>query len=247
MRKSETERALLADLQPINLLEAAQAIGEESLPRLCVGGIGGVAFLLSGGAFACVAFYEELTSRGYLLRTVAQGFVGRRIGAALALWLGVAVSSLLFALGHANNPNATFGSTVNIVFAGVVLALPYVLTGRLAASIGFHATWNYFQSTVYGFPTSGFEATTSALRIAQGGPVVWTGGLFGPEAGILGLLALAAGAAAILYRERRRNGRVAVCAALVIPAGRALGAPPDATLTAGTPGSPAEHPAAPAS
>jgi len=57
LRKSETERALLADLRPINLLEAAQAIGEESLLRRCVGGIGEVAFLLSGGAFACVAIW----------------------------------------------------------------------------------------------------------------------------------------------------------------------------------------------
>jgi membrane protease YdiL (CAAX protease family) len=202
------------------------------------------AALRMAGVFACVGFYEELASRGYLLRTLAQGFLGRRIGPSLAIGLGTLVSSLFFASGHADNPNATAVSTVNIVFAGMILALPYVLTGRLATSIGFHATWNYFQSTVYGFPTSGFEATAAALRIAQGGPPAWTGGLFGPEAGILGLMALVAGAAAILLREGWRNGRVTVCAALVVPA---LGAPADAVLTAGTPESPSAHPAAPAS
>jgi membrane protease YdiL (CAAX protease family) len=202
------------------------------------------AALRMAGVFACVGFYEELASRGYLLRTIAQGFVGRRIGPSLAVGLGTLVSSLFFASGHADNPNATVVSTVNIAFAGIVLALPYVLTGRLATSIGFHLTWNYFQSTVYGFPTSGFEATAAALRIAQGGPAAWTGGLFGPEAGILGLLALLVGTGAIVWRERRRDGRVTVCAALVIPS---AGPPVDAVLTAGTPGSPSAHPAAPAS
>ena len=175
----------------------------------------GGAALRMAGVFACVAFYEELVSRGYLLRTLAQGFVGRRLRARGALAIAVALSSLVFALGHVNNPNASVVSTVNIVFAGIVLALPYVLTGRLAAPIGFHATWNFFQSTVYGFPTSGFVTPASALQIAQGGPSEWTGGAFGPEAGIVGIVALALGVAAILGRERRRSGRVTVCTALV--------------------------------
>jgi membrane protease YdiL (CAAX protease family) len=173
------------------------------------------AFLRMAGVFACVGFYEELVDRGYLLRTMAQGFAGRRVRAGHALAIAVVVSSLLFGLGHAGNPNASFVSTVNIALAGMVLALPYVLTGRLAVSIGLHATWNFFQSTVYGFPTSGFTSPASALLIEQSGPAEWTGGAFGPEAGLLGLLALVLAAAAILWRERRRSGRVAVCTALV--------------------------------
>lgn len=197
------------------------------------------AFLRMAVVFACVGFYEELVSRGYLLRTMAQGFAGRRIPARYALAIASAVSSLLFGLGHADNPNASVVSTVNIVFAGIVLALPYVLTGRLAASIGFHATWNFFQSTVYGFPTSGFSSPASAVLIEQDGPPAWTGGAFGPEAGLLGLIALVLTVAAFLWRERRRSGRVAVCTALVD------GDRP--AFTAATPGSPSGSPAAPAS
>ena len=173
------------------------------------------AFLRMAGVFACVGFYEELVSRGYLLRTMAQGFAGRRVRAKHALAIAVVVSSLMFGLGHVDNPNASVVSSITIVLAGCVLALPYVVTGRLATSIGFHAAWNFFQSTVYGFPTSGFVTPASALLIEQGGPPGWTGGAFGPEAGLLGLIALMLATGAILGRERRRSGRVTVCVALV--------------------------------
>jgi hypothetical protein len=199
------------------------------------------AFLRMAGVFACVGFYEELTSRGYLLRTMAQGFTGRRVPPRYALAIAVVVSSVLFGLGHADNPNAGIVSTLNIVFAGIVLSLPYVLTGRLAASIGFHVTWNFCQSTVYGFPTSGFVTPASALLIEQGGPPAWTGGPFGPEGGLLGLLALVVSAAAILWRERRRNGRVALYTPLV------EGEAANPALTAATPGSPSASRDGPAS
>ena len=194
------------------------------------------AFLRMAGVFACVGFYEELVSRGYLMRTMAQGLVGRRVRVPYAMAIAVVLSSLLFALGHANNPNASLVSTVNIVFAGIVLALPYVLSGRLAGSIGLHAAWNFVQSSVYGFPVSGFETPASALLIVQGGPLGWTGGAFGPEAGLLGLLALVLGAAVILWRESRRSGRLALCTALV-----------EGPVTPATRGFPSASPAAPAS
>ena len=175
---------------------------------LVMGGIAVVAL--------CVGFYEELVSRGYLLREMAQGMAGPpRVGITFALVMATLVSSVLFALGHAGNPNASVVSTVNIVLAGVMLAVPFVLTGRLAASIGLHITWNFFQSAVFGFPTSGFPAPASLLAITQRGPDSWTGGAFGPEAGILGLGAMLLGIGAFAWREKSRAGRVAVCEAVV--------------------------------
>jgi membrane protease YdiL (CAAX protease family) len=190
--------------------------------------------LRMGATFLAVALSEELSSRGYILRTLAQGFVGRRVSSAQALAAAVFLSSGLFGFAHLGNPHATFVSTSGVALGGVVLALPYVLTGRLAISIGLHTTWNFFQGVVYGLPVSGITVPTTLLLVQQGGPSLWTGGAFGPEAGMLGLLANLLGGALILWRERRRHGSLGLCLPLVdgAPSGAGDLAPSGASTTA---------------
>ena len=114
-------------------------------------------------------------------------------------------------------------STFNIAVTGVMLSLPYILTGRLAASIGLHAAWNFFQGVVYGFPVSGLATPARLLVIEQAGPPLWTGADFGPEAGLVGLFVCVLGTALIVWRERRRRGSLTLCADLVDGAGMAAG------------------------
>ena len=167
----------------------------------------GIAILVALVQFVGVGIQEELLSRGYHLRNMAEGLNLPSIGAHGALLLGYAGSSAVFGLLHAANPNASIVSTINLVVAGLFLGLGYVLTGELAIPIGMHITWNFFQGNVFGFPVSGGPSTTTFIAIEQGGPELWTGGAFGPEAGLMGLLAIGLGSLLTIAWVRRQYGR----------------------------------------
>jgi len=167
--------------------------------------------------FVCVGIYEEVMARGYLLKNLAEGFNQPWLGANGALLAALALSSAVFGLAHVFNPNTTVISVVNIAIAGVLLGLPYLLTRELALPIGLHITWNFMEGPVFGFPVSGNAPTASFLAIAQHGPDVWTGGAFGPEAGLLGLGAMLAGMAAIYGWVRWQDGVAQLQPALANP------------------------------
>lgn len=134
-----------------------------------------------------VAIWEEMVFRGYLLINITEGAYHASLGHKGALAVGTLISSLLFGFAHFFNPNADLLSSINIMMAGVVLALPFLITGRLALSIGAHFGWNFFQGGVFGFQVSGAGFRHSLIRINETGPDLWTGGVFGPEAGLLGV------------------------------------------------------------
>jgi hypothetical protein len=176
--------------------------------------------------FLSVGFYEEALVRGYLLRNLAEGLNFAAIGGRGALLLAWVLSSALFGLLHAGNPNATAISTSYLIMAGVFLGLGYLLTGQLAMPIGIHITWNFFQGNVFGFPVSGGDFRNATfLAIEQGGPELWTGGAFGPEAGLLGLAAMLVGCLLTLLWVRWRQGSIGLQLALAEPPARTAAQP----------------------
>jgi uncharacterized protein len=135
---------------------------------------------------AFVGFYEELWTRGYQIRNITEGLHSGKNRNAAGIG-AIVITSLVFGLLHMGNPNATVFSIVVIIMAGVMLAVPFVITGRLGLSIGIHFGWNVIQGAFYGLPVSGIRFRQSLLQFEMTGPELWTGGRFGPEGGLLGV------------------------------------------------------------
>lgn len=132
--------------------------------------------------FLLAAAGEELMFRGYFFQTLMQAITF--LPAAVAM-------SLLFGISHLANPHVTLFAAVNVALAGLWLSFAYLKTRSLWFPIGIHASWNFCQTTLFGFPTSG--ADFSARKIFETtvlGPEWITGGAFGPEGGVLATLAL---------------------------------------------------------
>lgn len=201
----------------VTITGTLQASGQAFLP----------AILAALAGYIAVGFYEELLSRGYQLQNLAEGLNGRLLGARGGLLLAWFLSSAVFGLLHAGNPNATLVSTLNLIVAGLFLGLGYVLTGELAIPIGLHITWNFFQGCVFGFPVSGGQSGATFIAVSQGGPTLWTGGAFGPEAGLVGLAAILVGSLLIVGWVRMRQGRVGLWQPLAEPPQRAVATQPD--------------------
>jgi uncharacterized protein len=142
--------------------------------------------------FLIVGWQEELLSRGYHLQTIESG---------LNTFWAVLISSSVFGVLHLGNPGASWISTLGILLAGLFLALPYILTRQLWLSIGLHIGWNFFEGVVFGFQVSGLN-TFRLLRHTVSGPDLWTGGAFGPEAGLLVIPALLLGSALVFAYTR---------------------------------------------
>ncbi len=147
-----------------------------------------MAFLLQVLMFTVISINEEMAFRAYQLKNIAEGFAGGRIGPRSAILFALLFSSAIFGLGHMANGHATVFSVITTIIAGLALCLPYMLTGELGISIGLHLTWNLFEANVFGFSVSGSAPATHLLSIEVIGPAAWTGGVYGPEVGLIGLV-----------------------------------------------------------
>lgn len=147
-----------------------------------------------------VAFYEELSFRGYMLQNL-----DTERGAVVAL----IASSVLFGLFHGLNPNISWLALLNIFLAGVLLAACYLVTRELWLPIAFHFSWNFVQGPLFSFPVSGVATGGLLLTETRGNPLI-TGGAFGLEGGLVSTVATSLGLLILLlWRRRQKPGSTA--------------------------------------
>lgn len=174
-------------------LEAGAARG----PEPAAGPYGWIVSILM---FAFYAGGEELIERGILFRSI-RGLAG-------LVW-AIVLSSITFSLLHLLNPFFSIPSAVDIFLAGVFLALLRELTGNLYLAWGAHFGWNFALASI-GLRVSGFlfRMSPQSWHIAVSGPGWLTGGAFGPEGGMSGIianLAMVVVAGWLVWRRRRRK------------------------------------------
>jgi hypothetical protein len=149
------------------------------------------------GFMAAAVVVEELLFRGILFRIVEQ-----RLGT----WISLALSGLLFGAAHLFNPHATLWSSAAIaVEAGFMLAAVYAATRNLWVPIGVHFGWNFAQGGIFSASVSGTDAPQGLLDGVTSGPLLLSGGEFGPEASAYSVLAGVMVTVVFLWLARRRG------------------------------------------
>ena len=144
----------------------------------------------------CVGVAEEIIARGFVFTMVA----GR-----WGTWAAIVASAALFGILHLPNDDATLMSAVGIALhSGLMLAGLLLLTRSLWAPIGAHFAWNLFEGPIWGMPVSGLDVH-ALVRARVEGPELWTGGAFGPEAGLVMIVLGAATGVALLYAAWRMD------------------------------------------
>ena len=129
---------------------------------------------------APAALAEEALFRGVPVVLLAAAF-GR--GSA------VVAISVLFALAHITNPNATPLGLGNIALAGIFLGLAFYAPGGIWTAFGAHLGWNSLLACL-DTPVSGVPFDIPLLDYNAGSPAWLTGGPFGPEGGVAATVAL---------------------------------------------------------
>jgi uncharacterized protein len=204
--------------------EAAALFGLRGWPQELLAGIGAgtVIFACVVGAAAALGYYRTAGSSGLeaIWRPLAiegliagfteellfRGILFRYIEKAAGSWAALVLTAALFGLAHIAYTGATWFSSLCIaVEAGLLLGAVYMLTRRLWAAMGLHAAWNFTQGWIFGLPVSGMPGGAGLLNGRLSGPELMTGGPFGLEASLPGLVIATIAGLAILALAIRRG------------------------------------------
>ncbi len=152
-----------------------------------------------------VAFGEEMSFRAYILPKLTTG---------LNVLSGIIISSVFFSVIHIPSILSYGMDRLNMIImlttltlAGVLFAVFYLKYGLLSC-ISIHFVWNFFQYHIYSLQAGFFDVGMALFEIKYSTSDVVrliTGGEYGPEAGLLGILAITAAILIVMALDRDRN------------------------------------------
>jgi membrane protease YdiL (CAAX protease family) len=144
---------------------------------------------------------------GVLEELVLRLIIFRLLWRAFGVWPALAGAAIAFGMLHLANPESgPFAAACLIAGEGIGIAL-YLITGRIWASMGMHAGWNFTQGWILGAAVSGTTEIAGGPLTLRPTPTVsalLSGGGFGPEASLAGLVvSLLASAVFLLWAWAR--------------------------------------------
>lgn len=182
-------------------LMAAPAIVLSALGAVTfqIGALDSAALTTLFALFVAVAITEELMFRGFVFQRLIDG---------LGVWPAQLIGGAFFLLTHSDalREAGALGllGAINIFIASLMFGFAFVRTRSLAMPIGIHLAANFTQGALLGFGVSG-DREQGWLTPQLHGPDWLTGGVFGLEASVPGLICVIAVTVA-LFRWRGLSG-----------------------------------------
>jgi hypothetical protein len=141
--------------------------------------------------FLLVGLYEEYLFRGYLQFTLTRALVvignlfSSQHARAIAFWIAAFLTSAIFLFAHTRNAGENWLGLFQVFLAGILFVVALWRTGSLWWAIGFHMSWDWAQSFLYGVPDSGGLEQGRLFATHALGNKLYSGGTVGPEGSML--------------------------------------------------------------
>lgn len=139
------------------------------------------------------ALVQEVVFRGYFFQRLMQAF-----GSTLATGFLLLVVAALYV----RDTDWTAISMLVALLSALLLTLAYLRTRALWLGWGFHFAWTATMAALFGLPVRGSSQFSSVVQSDARGPYALTGGGYGPEAGVLAVIALLGGIVVLIRVTR---------------------------------------------
>src|SRR5262249_36049258 len=107
---------------------------------------------------------------------------------AVGFWPAALASTAWFAGSHSGNANENMIGLANVALFGLFACITLKRTGNLWLAVGFHATWDWGETYLFGVGDSGHPPAPGHLftsMVPSSSPVWLSGGAVGPEGSVL--------------------------------------------------------------
>jgi len=118
-------------------------------------------------------------------------------------WIAVSLATIVSAGLHLSMPGTTIFTAASVAVMAIATGAAFVTTGRLWMPIALSYGWLLCEGPIFGFASGGLPMRLSWFRQETLQYTVWSGGVHGPDASLLGIIARVIMAVAVIAFARK--------------------------------------------